>query len=70
MAASKKGKAGKKGVRRSAPKPVKEKATAPAMTFPATVHVKRGGDRIPVQVTSAAHLERLRGEHGADAVEA
>lgn len=61
----------KPSTRRPAPRnaPVASSAAAPEQTFPCTVLVSKGGDKLPVQVQDAAHLAKLREEHGATGVE-
>lgn len=51
-----------------------EEAQAPAdpyadLSYPATVLVAKGGDKIPKIVGNRGELDRLVGEHGASAVE-
>jgi hypothetical protein len=59
MAKKSKVKAGKK----------KAAAKAQAIAYPCSAHVKKGAEVIPVQLSNAAHHERLRQEFGADNVQ-
>jgi len=55
--------------RARAPKAAPAQPAAKSVEFPVLAHVGKSGDKIPVQVTDQAHLDRLIGEHGAGGVE-